>query len=90
MNIITHESRIKLLNIMQQTICDDYCFLDNCRNCNDKRLDMIQPVLVENIVLWLQHRRIVMKSMVDDGLWHEHSLIAIDELLVELNARKLP
>jgi hypothetical protein len=31
-----------------------------------------------------------MKSMVDDGLWHEHSLIAIDELLVELNARKLP
>lgn len=66
---------------MQQVVCDDYCFSDNCRACNDKRLDMIQPILVEEIVHWIQLRRLNIKPLVEDGVMDKGVLDNLNELL---------
>ena len=71
---------------MQTTVCGDYCFKDNCRQCNDERLNNIQPLLVSAVVDWIKVKRVQVATFVEDGLMPQDNLDFMDELLQELGS----
>lgn len=77
-------TRARLLDKLQNVLCGDYCVEDNCRRCNELRLELIEAEVSEEVKQVVIAKGRTVRQLVDDGLLHPDARKVLLELIREL------
>lgn len=86
LNLVPPQQRERILQAYRDALCDDFCYEDNCLRCNEKRLELTLPLLVEVVMLDLRQRWLDMEILVAEGVKHKDALEVLTKLLTDLGS----
>lgn len=86
LHLVPPNQKQKILEAYESALCGDYCLVDNCRKCNETRLEASLPILVEVLVNHLREQWLRMEVLVREEARHPDALQVLTDLLTELGS----